>query len=335
MPVATVRMFGSKMMSSAGKPTFSVSSSYARWQMRTLSSTFDGLPLLVERHHDDRRAVPAAKPRAAQELGLAVLEADRVDDRLALQRLEARFEHRPLAAVDHHRHGGDVVLAGDQPQELGHHGFAVEQGLVHVDVDDVRAALDLLRATSTASSYFSSLISRANLREPVTFVRSPIMRKLLSGRSASGRVPLSRSVRRDGRRLVRLRCRRTASAIARDVLRRRAAAAADDVHPAALGELAHHAGHVGRAEIVLAHLVRQAGVRMATDPAPATLAAALPSAAASAPGRARSSCRPRASGSARPRSKTLRPPGRRRTSPRPCRTCRRSSPARGSRCSSK
>ena len=27
-----------------------------------------GLALLVERHHDDRRAVPAAEPRLAQEL---------------------------------------------------------------------------------------------------------------------------------------------------------------------------------------------------------------------------------------------------------------------------
>ena len=105
---------------------------------------FDGLALLVERHHDDGRAVPAAQLRAAQEFLLAVLEADRVDDRLALQRLQPRFDHRPLAAVDHHRHGGDVVLAGDQPQELRHHRFAVEQGLVHVDVDDVRAAVDLL-----------------------------------------------------------------------------------------------------------------------------------------------------------------------------------------------
>ena len=116
-------------------------------------------------------------------------------------------------------------------------------------------------------------MSRANFREPVTFVRSPIMRKLLSGRSVSGRVPLSR---RYGATVV-LRCgltRRTASAIARMWSGVGAAAAADDVHPAALGELAQHAGHVGRAEVVLAHFVRQAGVRMATDPRAARLPAA-------------------------------------------------------------
>ena len=58
-------------------------------------------------------------------------------------------------------------------------------------------------------------------------------------------------------------------------------------------------GHVGRAEVVLAHFVRQAGVGMATDPRAATLAASSRGAAASVPGPARSSCRRRAAGSAR------------------------------------
>ena len=105
---------------------------------------FDGLALLVERHHDDGGAVPAAQLGAAQELRFAIFEADRVDDRFALQRLEAGFDDRPFAAVDHRGHGGDFVLAGDESQELGHHGFAIEQRFVHVDVDDVGAALDLL-----------------------------------------------------------------------------------------------------------------------------------------------------------------------------------------------
>ena len=39
---------------------------------------------------------------------------------------------------------GDVRLGGDQAQEPGHRGVAVEQRLVHVDVDQLGAALDLL-----------------------------------------------------------------------------------------------------------------------------------------------------------------------------------------------
>ena len=104
---------------------------------------FDRLALLVERHDDDRRAIPAAELCAAQELLFAVFEADRVDDRLALQRLQAGFDNRPFAAVDHHRHGADVVFAGDEPQVFRHDGFAIEQSFVHVDIDDVRAAVDL------------------------------------------------------------------------------------------------------------------------------------------------------------------------------------------------
>ena len=35
-------------------------------------------------------------------------------------------------------------LARDQVQKAHHRGLAVEHGLVHVDVDDLRAVLDLL-----------------------------------------------------------------------------------------------------------------------------------------------------------------------------------------------
>ncbi len=79
-----------------------------------------------------------------QELLFAVLQADRVDDRLALHALQPGLDDRPLRAVDHDRHARDVGLGGDQVQELGHGRFAVEQALVHVDVDDVGAAFDLL-----------------------------------------------------------------------------------------------------------------------------------------------------------------------------------------------
>src|SRR6266540_3386295 len=51
-----------------------------------------------------------------------------------------------------------------------------------------------------------------------------------------------------------------------DVLRSRAAAAADDVDQAVLGELAQGAARVLRLLVVRAHLVRQARVRMTRDP---------------------------------------------------------------------
>ena len=48
-------------------------------------------------------------------------------------------------------------------RKVRHRLLAVEHAFVHVDVDDLRAALDLLRATATASSYLPSRISLANL----------------------------------------------------------------------------------------------------------------------------------------------------------------------------
>jgi hypothetical protein len=57
-----------------------------------------------------------------------------------------------LRGVDHDRHAGDVRLRGDQVEEGDHRLDGVEHALVHVDVDDLRAVLDLLRATSSAVS---------------------------------------------------------------------------------------------------------------------------------------------------------------------------------------
>ena len=82
-----------------------------------------GLALLVERHHDHRRAIGAHQPRLAQELLLALLHRDRVDDRLALHAFEPGLDHRELRGIDHHRHARDVGLGGDEVEELDHRRF--------------------------------------------------------------------------------------------------------------------------------------------------------------------------------------------------------------------
>src|SRR4029079_2458475 len=55
-----------------------------------------GLTLLIEGHHDDGGSVLTAQPRLADELLLALLHGDRVDDRLALHVLQARLDDLPL-----------------------------------------------------------------------------------------------------------------------------------------------------------------------------------------------------------------------------------------------
>jgi hypothetical protein len=102
------------------------------------------LPDLVERHHDHRRAVRHALARLAEELLLAFLHADRIDDRLAADALQPGLDHAPFRAVDHERDTRDVGFGGDQFQERRHRVVRVEQPLVHVDVEHLRAALDLL-----------------------------------------------------------------------------------------------------------------------------------------------------------------------------------------------
>ena len=103
----------------------------------------------------------------------------------------------------------------------------------------------------------------ANFFEPVTFVRSPIMMKLLSGRSVSGSRPLKR-VSGSMRGRVRGGLSATASAIARMW-----AGVVPQQPPTMfsqplLGELAQRAGHhLGRL-VEAAKGVRQAGVRIAT-----------------------------------------------------------------------
>ncbi len=103
-----------------------------------------GLALLVERHDDGSSAIAAAEGSLADELGLAFLHRDRVDDRLALDAAQPGLDDGPLRAVDHDRDAGDVGLGGDQVQEPRHRRGRVEHRLVHVDVDDLGAVLDLL-----------------------------------------------------------------------------------------------------------------------------------------------------------------------------------------------
>ena len=103
-----------------------------------------GLALFVEGHHHGGRAVAANQRRVVTERVFAFLQRDRVDDRLALHALQAGLDHFPLRRVDHDRHARDVRFRCDQIQEADHCRFRIEHRFVHVDVDDLRAVLDLL-----------------------------------------------------------------------------------------------------------------------------------------------------------------------------------------------
>ena len=103
-----------------------------------------GLAFFIKRHHHCRRTIAAQEFGLTLELVQALFHADGVHHRLALHAAQARLNHAPLGAVDHDGHARDVRLRGNQVQESHHGGLAVEHGLVHVDVDDLRAVFHLL-----------------------------------------------------------------------------------------------------------------------------------------------------------------------------------------------
>ena len=219
-----------------------------------------GLSSFVERHHDDACAIAADELGLLQKIVLAFFEADRVDDRLALDAFEAGEDDGPLRAVDHDRQPRDFRLGGDVVQELGHRPLRIQHPFVHVHVDQVRAAAHLIerharRVPVTAGPNEPRESRRAGDVGPLAdhlevrigangqrFETGELSETLHhGGHGGRGRIlyvlisvsPVSSVVERfhPPRRHARDRFRDR-----RDVLRCRAAAAADDVHEAARGE---------------------------------------------------------------------------------------------------
>ena len=89
----------------------------------------------------DRQAMTAAPKRRASLQAffgrlLAILEIDRVDDRLAAVELERRFEHRVFGRVDDQRRVDGTAHAGHR---LGHVGDLVATDKGGAEVERVRA----------------------------------------------------------------------------------------------------------------------------------------------------------------------------------------------------
>ena len=103
-----------------------------------------GLALLVEGHDDDGGSVLEDLGGVFAELVFAFLEGDGVDDAFALEALQAGLDDLPLGGVDHEGDFGDLGLGGEELEEAGHGGDAVNHALVHADVDDVCAVFYLL-----------------------------------------------------------------------------------------------------------------------------------------------------------------------------------------------
>ena len=221
-----------------------------------------GLALLVERHDDRRRAVLAAQLRLLAELLLALLHGDRVDDRLALEAVQTGLDDVPLGGVDHHRHLADVGLRRHQLEEPVHRGDAVDHALVHVDVDDLRAVLDLLAGDRQRSVVVAVADQVAELGRPGDVGALADVQEqgvLGDGERLETGQPQRRSVlrRHAGRQaLDRL-------GDVGDVVGGGAATAAHQVDEAAVGEVAKNRGGLVGLLVVLAERVRESRVGIA------------------------------------------------------------------------
>ena len=260
IPVATASTFGSKTMSS-GSPAVPDEEVVGAAADLDLALDRVRLPHLVERHHDDAGAVALDPPRLLEELLLALLEADRVDDPLALDALQTGLEHREARAVDHDRDPRDLGLGREQVEERRHRLLPVEQVGVHVDVEDVGAAAHLLERDVDRTLVVARLDQAAEAR------RAGDVRALADHHEAGVGADLERLQAAEARasgpfREVARRQIPDGLCDCTRVVRRRAAAAADDVDEPLARERAEQLGRVVGLLVVAAEGVRQPCVGM-------------------------------------------------------------------------
>ena len=226
----------------------------------------DGIRLafLIESHHHHRGAVAQAQSRMRQERFLAFLEADGIDDALALDAFEARFDHRPFRRVDHDGHARDIRLAGDQAQEFHHRRLRVQHALIHVHIDDLRAIGHLLTRHVDRGGIIARFNQLAKFRRAgdvgaladVDEQAAGIDGQGLQAAQAAGRFDLGKDARRET-------VNRTFDGL--NVLRCRAAAATDHIDEAAGGEVAQRLGGLLGGLVILAECIGQSGIRIGAD----------------------------------------------------------------------
>ena len=214
----------------------------------------DGLSFFVEHHHHAGGAVPLYEPGPLEKQLLPVLQADRIDDPLSLDALQTGLDNRPGGTVDHHRDPGHVGFGRQQIEESRHHGRAVQQGVVHVDVDHVGPALHLPPGNRNGLTQFlfsnqSGELSRTGYVGSLADHGEAHLRAQDQGfQPAIARAGVGLRRTPGGELLDGLGNRP-------NVLRRGSATAAHDVQPSGLGKLSEHFGHLFGRLVVLAELI--------------------------------------------------------------------------------
>ena len=192
MPVATVRTFGSKMMSSGGKPTFSVSSLYERSQTSILRSKVSAWP--VSSKAITTTAAPYLRINEACSRNCSSPSLRLIEFTIPLPCTHCK----PISKTDH------LELSIMMGTRAISDSAAIKFKKVSMASSESSMPSSMLtsiiwapfstcwRATESASSNLPSRIILANRGEPATLVRSPTLIKFDSGLTVSASSPLSR-----------------------------------------------------------------------------------------------------------------------------------------------
>ena len=224
------------------------------------------LTRLVEGHHDRSGPQSTHTPGMTEKLLLALLQTDRVDDALALYAHQPLLYDAPFRGVDHNRHAGDVRLRGDQVEEDAHLILGLQQAVVHVDVEHLRAVLHLLAGDG------ERLLVLLLLDQSEELTRAGHVASLADVEEVVFRLHLQQIQPREPERVGLGRCGRHMRSFATrqlgevgDVCRRRAAASPDDVHESLVDKILDLDGHLLWRLVILSELVRQACVGVGAD----------------------------------------------------------------------
>jgi hypothetical protein len=188
--------------------------------------------------------------------GLALLHRDRVHDRLALQAFQPGLDHREFRGIHHDRDAGDVGLGRDQIEEGGHRLLGIEQALIHVHVDDLRAVLHLITRDGERGRIVAGSDELAELgRAGDVGALADVDERDFRGERERFEAGEAQKRRQLGDRPRRLALHRPHDGT--DMLGRGAAAAADHVDQSSVRELAEQPRHEAWALVVVAELVGQ------------------------------------------------------------------------------
>ena len=181
---------------------------------------------------------------------------------LALHAAQPGLDDRPARAVDHDRPLGDLRLGGQEVQERRHLLVGLEQVGVHVDVEHVRAAAHHVQCDVQGAGVV------LGLDQPAEPLGAGDVGALADHHEPGVRADLEALQPGEPGALRRLGRGARGQALDRlgdrgDVVVPGAAAAADEVDQAGLGELLEQRRRLVRRLVVAAERVRQAGVRVA------------------------------------------------------------------------